>query len=270
MHSKTWPAQWPFYSDFSKLTGAHCRHILLCIFCLPLDCTICANDMWLHTSCVWKQWPDVVKDGMCFNSHYWVSAPIQLLIFDQCRINSLGPGRCGTNFNSVSSERMLQIKLTHWPLGDVAVISKLWFLKLISWTHITCAACKIVVRWIPQNSIDDKSTLVQVMARCRQVTSHHLSQCWPRSMSPYGVTRLQWVNEHFLWNCSQVIATEHFDDNSTFFQVLTWCHQAKPLQSQFWYRFMLLYRNTGPQEGNTVRLRQNDNIFADNIFKCIF
>ena len=35
---------------------------------------------------------------------------------------------------------------------------------------------------------DDKSTLVQVMAWCHQATSHYLSQCWPRSVSPYGVT----------------------------------------------------------------------------------
>ena len=41
---------------------------------------------------------------------------------------------------------------------------------------------------------DDQSTLVQVMAWCRQATSHYLSQCWPRSKSPYGVTRGQWVN----------------------------------------------------------------------------
>ena len=40
----------------------------------------------------------------------------------------------------------------------------------------------------------DKSTLVQVMAWCRQATSHYLSQCWPWSMPPYGVTRPQWVN----------------------------------------------------------------------------
>ena len=41
---------------------------------------------------------------------------------------------------------------------------------------------------------DDQSTLVQVMAWCHQVTSQYLSQCWPRSLSPYGVTRSQWVN----------------------------------------------------------------------------
>ena len=32
------------------------------------------------------------------------------------------------------------------------------------------------------------------MAWCHQATSHYLSQCWPSSMSPYGVTRPQWVN----------------------------------------------------------------------------
>ena len=35
--------------------------------------------------------------------------------------------------------------------------------------------------------IGDQSTLFQVMAWCRQATSHYLSQCWPRSLSPYGV-----------------------------------------------------------------------------------
>ena len=32
------------------------------------------------------------------------------------------------------------------------------------------------------------------MAWCHQATSHYLSQCWPRSLSPYGFTRPQWVN----------------------------------------------------------------------------
>ena len=46
---------------------------------------------------------------------------------------------------------------------------------------------------MPQDLTDDKSTLVQVMAWYREATSHYLSQCWSRSMSPNGVTRLQWV-----------------------------------------------------------------------------
>ena len=47
--------------------------------------------------------------------------------------------------------------------------------------------------WMPQDHTDDKSTLVQVMAWCRQATSHYLSQCWLNSLLPHGVTRPQWV-----------------------------------------------------------------------------
>ena len=43
-----------------------------------------------------------------------------------------------------------------------------------------------------------KSTLVQVMAWCHQASSHYLSQCWPRSMSPNRVTMPQWVKAHFV------------------------------------------------------------------------
>ena len=52
---------------------------------------------------------------------------------------------------------------------------------------------KIALRWTSLDLNDDTSTLVQVMAWCSQATSHYLSQCWPRFMSPYGVIRPQWV-----------------------------------------------------------------------------
>ena len=47
---------------------------------------------------------------------------------------------------------------------------------------------------MPQDLTDDKSTLVQVMAWCRQATSHYLSQCWLSSLSPYGIARPQGVD----------------------------------------------------------------------------
>ena len=47
---------------------------------------------------------------------------------------------------------------------------------------------------MPLDLTDDKSTLAQVMAWCRQATSHYLSQCWLSSFSPYGIARPQWVN----------------------------------------------------------------------------
>ena len=85
------------------------------------------------------------------------------------RLNSLAPGRCDSDFKSITSKYMLQIKF----------ISN---------------SCKIALRWMPQITFDDtgKSSLVLV-AWCSQATSHYLSQCWPQSMSPYGVTRPQWV-----------------------------------------------------------------------------
>ena len=50
---------------------------------------------------------------------------------------------------------------------------------------------------MPHNLNHDKSTLVQVMAWCHQAPSHYLSQCWPRCMLPYGITRPQWGNKWF-------------------------------------------------------------------------
>ena len=65
---------------------------------------------------------------------------------------------------------------------------------------------EIALSWLPLNFNDDKSTLVQVMAWCRQATSHYLNQCWPRSLLPYGITWPQWVkltNEHDTQDCTK-------------------------------------------------------------------
>ena len=72
--------------------------------------------------------------------------------------------------------------------------------KLISVTDGWGISCKIVLRWMPLDLTDDTSTLVKIMSWCRQATSHYLSLCWPRFMSPYGVTRPQWVNWYHDWN----------------------------------------------------------------------
>ena len=68
----------------------------------------------------------------------------------------------------------------------------------------TC--CEIALRKMPQDLTDDKPTLVHVMAWCRQATSHYLSLCWLSSMSPYGVTRPQWLNAFWLCNRYNALA----------------------------------------------------------------
>ena len=71
-----------------------------------------------------------------------------------------------------------------------------WNFSRVIFKLIDCwvISCEITVRLMSFDLTNDKSTLVQVMAWCRQATSHYLSQCWPRSMPSYGVTRPQWVN----------------------------------------------------------------------------
>ena len=56
---------------------------------------------------------------------------------------------------------------------------------------------EIALRWKSEDLNDDKSALGQAMAWCCQATSHNLSQCWSRSMMPYGVIRPQRVDAKF-------------------------------------------------------------------------
>ena len=84
--------------------------------------------------------------------------------------NSLAPGKFEWNFRHVIFQQILVID--GWDIfSEIALI------------------------WMSLDFIDDQSTLIQVIAWCRLATSHYLSQCWPRSLSPYGVTRPQWVNK---------------------------------------------------------------------------
>ena len=82
-------------------------------------------------------------------------------------VNSFAPGKFGWN-------------LWHIILKQILVIDD-WGIS-----------CEIALIWMSLDFIDEQSTLVQVMAWLSQATSHYLSQCWPRSMLPYGVTRPQW------------------------------------------------------------------------------
>ena len=54
---------------------------------------------------------------------------------------------------------------------------------------------QISLRFIARSPIDNKQHWFRWWLGAEQATSHCLSQCWPRSLSPYGVTRPQWVNQ---------------------------------------------------------------------------
>ena len=122
----------------------------------------------------WFQIPISVSSFLllCYMQYYVISDHASII-----PINSLAPGGFENIFQNV-------------------------FFKLISWIDTLSNSCETALRSMPQNPSDDKSTLVQVMAWCHQAASHYLSQCCPKSLSPYGVTRPQWVKRywcHYTW-----------------------------------------------------------------------
>ena len=90
------------------------------------------------------------------------------LLFWCLIVNSLTPGKSGFNIQSAIFNLVLLIDIFR-------------------------SSDDNALRWMSWDLSEDKSTLVQVMAWCRQAPNHYLSQCWPRSMSSNGVTRPQWV-----------------------------------------------------------------------------
>ena len=47
---------------------------------------------------------------------------------------------------------------------------------------------------MPEDRVDSESALIEVMAWCRQASSHYLNQCWPIYPTPYGVIDPQWFH----------------------------------------------------------------------------
>ena len=84
-------------------------------------------------------------------------------------------------------------------------------------------SCEICLKWMSLDHTDDKSILVHIMAWWCKATSHYLSQCWPKSKSPYGITRLIWV-KHPYWMNHQVdkILGTHFHNLNHMHGSLQW------------------------------------------------
>ena len=75
--------------------------------------------------------------------------------------------------------------------------------------------CQVALIWMSMDLTDDKSILVQVMTWCCQATSHYLNQCWPRSLSPYGVIRPKWVKK--VWSEWNSTGTKSWSNKGMFY-----------------------------------------------------
>ena len=97
-----------------------------------------------------------------------------------------------------SNQTSMLIILCMLPLNSLASGKFEWNFRHVIFKQILVIdgggiSCEIALIWMSLDFTDDQSLLVQVMAWCRQATSHYLSQCWPRSLTLYGVTRPLWV-----------------------------------------------------------------------------
>ena len=117
-------------------------------------------------------------------THHWRSSIIKRLECHSARIVAI-PWKAMW----ASSQAIIKTTITHCGLGDFNEILEEYFSRQLQWLMAWDTCCKIALRRMSLDLTDDKSTLVQVMAWCRQATSHYLSQCWPRSLTPYGATR---------------------------------------------------------------------------------
>ena len=90
--------------------------------------------------------------------------------------------------------------LTCWSFQSLELRNRYeecWWVSALDNVKFMSNCCEISLVWMPQNTVDDYSPLVQIMAWCLTAPSHYQTQCLPRSLSLYGVTRPQWVNNFF-------------------------------------------------------------------------
>ena len=133
---------------------------------------MCSHQHWKSYFSDWNNFI-LIHISMEFNPFVQIGGQIcqaWLISASQFIFNSFAPGRCGMNFKCVISVHML-------------------------WHKFISTSCEIVLRWMPQSTFEDKSTLILVMASC-QATNHFLSQCWPSSMLSCGVTSPRWVKSY--------------------------------------------------------------------------
>ena len=118
-------------------------------------------------------------------------SPFVLLYCRKYWVNSLAPGACGSNVKSMIFKFIIQN-----------------------------SGMRITFRWMPHNLINEKSTLVQVMAWCSEATSHYLIQCWPNSLLLFCINRPQWVK------LGHVMTARHYYFLNTLNPEQNGCHFA--------------------------------------------
>ena len=123
--------------------------------------------------------------GMSTNSSLHVGAIMMLLITCNWQFDTSGTNHYIINVQIEVHRCSVLFILTHCPLGNLDVILKLAIFNL-NWPIGIWSPYDNALRWKSWNLANDMSRVVQIMA-------WYLSQYWWSSMSPYGVTRPQYI-----------------------------------------------------------------------------
>ena len=165
----------PTRGDPSRCVAEHKRDSLSIINSVFIKPT-CAF-YWLF-SYPWKHVWRVNLVTQCVTVGGFLQEPGLIKYRNRCGCARKFPVKRHDHINSLGSGKFI------WNFGYL-------IFQIISVIDGWVISCELALRWMSLDVTDDQSTLVQVMAWCLQATSHYLSQCWPRSLSPYGITRPQ-------------------------------------------------------------------------------
>ena len=95
-----------------------------------------------------------------------------------------------------------------WPFNPPCILFPVYPLIFLIWSiAISDVQVNITQEWMSDVLVDNMSTLSRVMAWWRSATSYLLNQCWPRSPTPFGVTRLEW---HMISCWKHALASVHY------------------------------------------------------------
>ena len=104
-------------------------------------------------------------------------------------------------------------------MESILSLNSVWYITF-KYCALNLEYCQYVwhiyyaLRWMPGRITNEQSTLVWLMACCRRATNHYLSQCWPRFLLPYTVSRLQSIHIFQSENVLTIIITLQFESKA--------------------------------------------------------
>ena len=83
--------------------------------------------------------------------------------------------------------------LPDWDMNNMAYLLQMAFSFAFSSKKTFYALIKILLKFVAEGPIDNKSSIIQVMGSCQTGNKPLLNQWWLSFMKPHGITKPQWA-----------------------------------------------------------------------------